>query len=198
MKKISLFSVLALLPMASFATENNNKWNPRFFIEYDLSVYSERPIDIDLEDAQGVEDIINLKSFNDHGGLYMGADFNGIQLGVETTGSTGLKVKGTVPFFDWVVKPYLSAEVGIANIDLEVDLSSLIPDAGKLEIDDMTINYAFGLGAKYDINDNFFVKLGAKYDIKKYDLTVDIVGEKGDLTIDMSGMTVNFGIGYRF
>lgn len=205
MRKISVIAALVILPIASFANNNvskevrQNKWDPRFFIEYDLNVYSEGPIDINLESAEGIEDIINISSFNRNSGLYMGADFNGVQIGVETTGSAGLKVKGTLPLFDWYVDPYFTAEVGVTTLDLDIDLSKIIgEDAPTFEVDDINLTYAFGLGVKYDINDKIYVKLGAKYDIKKYDFALKTEGLEEEITIDMSGMNVSFGIGYRF
>ena len=223
MKLLSIFTILAILPMASFANPYKNigyakqpvvkqkstasKWTPRFFVEYDLSVYSEGPFDIEIEDQVGIKDVINVSSFNSGSGLYMGADFNGIQVGIDVASDTGFYVKGAVPFTDWKVKPFLSAELGVSNIDIDVDLDGVMQSLGaqldqplgEIKFDDLNISYSFGLGLKYDINDNFFVKLGAKYNVQKYDLTLEIPeSEKLGITIDMSGMIVNFGIGYRF
>lgn len=221
MKKISFLMALILLPICSFgntykvnnvykykhvasANKSNkksvtSKYKPRFFLEYELGVFSDSPIDIDIKDATGINDMIKTKSFNGNSGLYMGADFNGIQLGIETSGDSGLKLKGTVPFFDWVLQPYLSAEIGVSNIDIYIDLDKLFGDGtGQLEVDDFNLTYAFGAGVKYNITDNFFVKTGIKYDIKKYEINLDLDTSTEEIDIDMSGLSVNLGIGYRF
>lgn len=200
MKKTLFGLLVATVPFASYANlpsmhTTTSKWSPRFFIEYDLNMYSESPVDIKLS-GEGLEDLdipeLQIKSNNRGNAMYMGADFNGIQIGLRTSSNSGFNIKATLPFFDdWRVNPFLTAEAGISTIDMEIE---------GVELDDTNITYAFGLGVRYDICNHFYAKLGAKYEVKKYDLVLN-TGEsigKIDAELDGTGMSVMATIGYRF
>ena len=200
MKKKLFGLLVATVPFASYANlpsmhTTTSKWSPRFFIEYDMNLYSESPVDIKLA-ISGSEDLtipeLQIKSNNRGNAMYMGADFNGIQVGLRTSSSSGFNVKATLPFFDdWRVNPFLTAEVGVSSIDMEIE---------GIELNDTNLTYAFGLGFRYDICNHFYAKLGAKYEVKKYDIALDLGGEGGKIEaeLDGSGMSVMATIGYRF
>ncbi|MBQ8294655.1 MAG: porin family protein [Alphaproteobacteria bacterium] len=192
MKKISIIAALALLPVTSFAEESvqQNKLNPRFFIEYGISLYSNTSAEYELDGTKITE--ADSSAFNGNGSAYVGIDFDGIQIGIapefsetETEEIFGVSLRAIVPFLDGKTQPYISAELGFANMEY---------DDGSLSFDDTAVAYGIGAGVKYNFNDNLSIKGGLEYQIMNFE--TDVNGY--EYTVDTSGFAITTSIGYRF
>lgn len=193
MKKFSIIATLAILPVASFASENiqeQNKFNPRFFVEYGVSLYSNSSAEYELDgDKLGEADT---SAFNGGGTIYVGVDFDGVQFGMapeysetETEELLGLSVRAVVPFMDGNIQPYVSAELGLANMEY---------NDGGIKFDDTAFAYGIGAGVKYSFNDNMNIKAGIEYQSISFETNVNGY----EYSVDTSGFALTTSIGYRF
>lgn len=189
MKKISIIAALSILPIASFAEETKNL-NPRFFVEYGVSLYSNSSNEIKFDGEKAGE--ADMSEFNGGGTAYIGVDFNGIQLGIapeyaesDTEDLLGLNIRAVVPFMDGNIQPYVSAELGFANMEY---------NDGGIKFDDTAFAYGIGAGVKYSFNDNMNIKFGLEYQSMNFETDI----EGFEYETDMSGFAFTSSIGYRF
>ncbi len=193
MKKLSFIAALAVLPITSFANEvvqEQSKFNPRFFVEYGISLYSNTSSEYEIDgDKVGEADT---SSFNGDGTAYVGVDFDGVQIGLAPEYSEtdvekllGLNVRAVVPFMDGNIQPYVSVELGFANMEY---------DDGGIKFDDTAFAYGIGAGVKYSFNDHMNLKAGIEYQSMNFETNVNGF----EYTVDTSGFALTTSIGYRF
>lgn len=193
MKKISIIGALAFLPIASFASENiqeQNKFNPRFFVEYGVSLYSNSSTDYEIEGEKVGE--ADASTFNGGGMAYIGVDFDGVQIGFapeysdsDTEEILALNVRAVVPFMDNDIQPYVMAELGFASMEY---------NDGSIKFDDTAFAYGIGAGIKYNFNDNMNIKAGIEYQSMSFETNLNGY----EYSVDTSGFMLTTSIGYRF
>lgn len=190
MKKLSIIAVLALLPVASFAKGIFDFDTPRFFVEYGVELYSNSSSEYKMDGKKIAES--DLSTLNGYGVLYVGADFDGVQIGFspeyvddDNKNIFALNMRAVVPFMTGNVQPYASVQFGIASLEYSDDVVSY---------EDTAFAYGIGAGVKYSFNDNVYIKGGIEYNIMKFDTDI----YDSNYEISTSDFLVVTSLGYRF
>ena len=187
MKKISVIAALLMLPVASFAASD---FNPRFFVEYGINLYSDTSTEYKLDGKK--IDSADISDFNNYGSVYVGFDFNGIQIGIspeysknETEDVMGASLRAVIPFLTTSVQPYVALELGLANMDY---------DDGTMKFDDTAFAYGFGAGVKYSFDKHTSIKFGLEY--QKTSFETDVMDY--EYSVDTDGFTLTTSLAYKF
>ena len=189
MKKLFLTTLVALLPAVAFADVEYQIIKPKFFIEYNATILSSVGTKTKANDTV-ISDVDTL-NFNTGNGIFIGGDFNGIQLGVspsyseqEETSAFDLMLKLDVPFMEGNFQPYVSLSTGFGV--LSIDNSNIDNELG--------FAYGIGGGVKYSFNENTYMKFGLEYAGMNFSTSVENI----DVELKSSGFGVTAGFGYVF
>lgn len=186
MKKIFLTTILAILPISAFAEIEYKIIKPKFFVEYGATILSSNGIKTKANDTV-VSDVDTL-TFNAGNALFVGGDFNGVQLGFspsytdqEGTSEFDLLLKLDIPFMEGNFQPYFSLSAGLGIMSMD-----------DLNIDnELGFAYGIGGGVKYSFSENIYMKFGLEYAGISFSTSVENVDI--DLTSSGFGLTANFG-----
>lgn len=189
MKKIFLTTILAILPISAFAETEYQIIKPKFFVEYGATILSSSGTKIKANDTV-VSDVDTL-TFNKGNAVFVGSDFNGVQLGLspcytdqEGISEFDLLLKLDIPFMKGDFQPYFSVSAGL----------------GIMSMDDLNIDkevgfvYGIGGGVKYSFNENIYMKIGLEYEGINFSTSVDNI----DINLSASGFGLITNFGYVF
>lgn len=207
MKKLFLIISLFLIPCYALATDarddsfaeiysyyDSNESQPtdiRFFIEYDVSIFSTVGTKGKLEGQKYMD--TDTTSVNGSGSFAIGADFDGIQLAfspsyldMEGASEFMFNAKVDIPFMNTALQPFVSLFAGVGFMDFNIEDTDI----------DTQVGFGFGLGAgiKYTLNDNMYIKAFLNYSLTSVDADIEDV----TMEVKASSWALMTGLGYRF
>ena len=154
--------------------------------------------------------LLYFSDFNNYGSVYVGFDFNGIQIGIspeysknETEDIVAASLRAVIPFLTTSVQPYVALDFGTGITGTVTDKNGnaikdatvkILYDDGTIKFDDTAFAYGFGAGVKYSFDKHTSIKFGLEY--QKTSFETDVMDY--EYSVDTDGFTLSTSLAYKF